>query len=133
MTDRVTVADIPGLPVPFRRYYSNAVRVAAGDLLFISGQVAWDEQGNIVGEGDGAAQARQVFENLRRVLAGHGATLDDVVKVIVYVTDFSWFDQLSELRERLFPAGRMASTIVAVAGLVQPGLLIEVEAVAVVG
>lgn len=78
-------------------------------------------------------QAAQVFEDLRRVLAGHGATLDDVVKVIVYVTDFSWFDQLSELRERLLPTGRMASTIVAVAELIRPGLLMEVEAVAVAG
>ncbi|WP_079046412.1 RidA family protein [Carbonactinospora thermoautotrophica] len=131
-TTRKSVVDVPGVPPPFRCYYSNAVRVAGGDMLYISGQVAWDEDGNVVCVGDGPGQARKAFDNLGKVLAAHGATYDDVVKVTVYVTDFSWFDELSALREQLFPHNGPASTIVQVSQLVQPELMIEVEAVAVV-
>jgi enamine deaminase RidA (YjgF/YER057c/UK114 family) len=133
MNTRTSVVDVPGVPAPYRAYYSNAVRVTAGDLLFVSGQVSWDEHGRVVGEGDGPAQARQTFGNLAKVLAAHGATFDDVIKVTVYVTDLGWFDELSDLRESLFPRGGPASTIVQVSRLVQPSLLIEVEAIAVVG
>jgi 2-iminobutanoate/2-iminopropanoate deaminase len=130
---RRTVIDVPGAPPPFRPYYSNAVRVAAGDLLFISGQVAWDEHGQVVGLGDGAAQARQAFDNMEKVLRAHGATWKDLVKVVVYVTGFDWFEELAALREGLFPSDGPASTIVEVSALVQPELLVEVEGVAVVG
>jgi 2-iminobutanoate/2-iminopropanoate deaminase len=133
MNPRKTIREVPGAPPPFRPYYSNAVRVAAGDLLHVSGQVAWDAQGRIVGVGDGPAQARQAFHNLGLVLAAHGAGFEDLVKVTVFVTGFDWFDQLSALREELFPQHGPASTIVRVAELVQPELLVEVEAVAVVG
>jgi enamine deaminase RidA (YjgF/YER057c/UK114 family) len=133
MSERRSIVDVPGAPPPFRRYYSNAVRVSAGDLLYISGQVAWDADGAVVGAGDGPAQARKAFENLGLVLAAHGATWRDLVRIIVYVTDWSWFDELAALREELFPTEGPASTIVQVAGLVQPELMIEVEAVAVVG
>ncbi|NMH96802.1 Rid family hydrolase [Pseudonocardia acidicola] len=133
MSPRKSIRDVPGTPPPFRPYYSTAVRVSAGDLLYISGQVAWDDQGRVVGVGDGPAQARQAFDNVGRILAAHGASWQDLLKVTVFVTDFGWFDELSALRERLFPAHGPASTIVQVAGLVQPELLIEVEAVAVVG
>lgn len=133
MNPRKSILGVPGTPPPLRSYYSNAVRVAAGDLLYISGQVAWDETGRVVGLGDGPAQARQAFDNMGRVLAAHGASWQDVLKVTVYVTGFGWFDELSALREQLFPEHGPASTIVRVAGLVQPELLIEVEAVAAVG
>jgi 2-iminobutanoate/2-iminopropanoate deaminase len=133
MNPRKSIRHVPGTPPPFRPYYSNAVRAAAGDMLYISGQVAWDDEGAIVGVGDGAAQARQAFGNLGKVLAAHGASWQDLVKVTVFVTDFGWFDELSALREALFPEAGPASTIVRVAGLVQPELLVEVEAVAVVG
>jgi enamine deaminase RidA (YjgF/YER057c/UK114 family) len=130
---KVATTTVPGAPPPFRRYYSNAVRATAGDLLFVSGQVAWDEDGRVVCPGDGPGQARRVFDNLTAVLAAHGATLDDLVKITVFVTDLSWFAELSGLRETLFPADGPASTIVQVSALVQPELLIEVEAVAVIG
>jgi len=133
MNDRLSTADIPGIPAPYRPYYSNAVRVAAGDLLFISGQVAWDENGQLVGAGDGAAQSRQAFGNLGKILDAYGATFDDVVKVTVYVTDFSFFDELSALRQSLWRNGGPASAILLVSGLVQPELLVEVEAVAAIG
>lgn len=133
MNARKSILEVSGTPPPFRPYYSNAVRAAAGDLLFISGQVAWDDEGRIVGIGDGPAQARQAFDNVGKVLAAHGASWQDLVKVTVFVTDFGWFDELSALREALFPDHGPASTIVRVAGLVQPELLVEVEAVAVLG
>lgn len=86
MTERTSVrkivtAAVPGAPPPFRRYYSNAVRATAGDLLFVSGQVAWDEEGQVVCAGDGPGQTRKVFENLATILGAHGATLDDLVKI----------------------------------------------------
>ena len=124
--------DLAGAPPPLRPYYANAVRVRAGDLLFISGQVAWDADGQVVGRGDPVRQAEQVFANLSTILRGHGATFEDIVKVTVFVTDLSWFEQLSDMRVRLFSKLPPASTIVQVAALVDPELLIEVEAVAAI-
>ena len=124
--------DPPGAPPALRPYYSNAVRVPAGDLLFISGQVAWDADGAVVGRGDPVRQAEQVFANIATILAAHGATFEDIVKVTVYVTDLSWFDELSEVRVRLFAVLPPASVIVQVVSLVDPDLLIEVEAIAAV-
>ena len=102
----------------------------AGDLLFISGQVAWDADGAVVGRGDPVRQAEQVFANIATILAAHGATFEDIVKVTVYVTDLSWFDELSEVRVRLFAVLPPASVIVQVVSLVDPDILIEVEAIA---
>ena len=121
-----------GAPPALRPYYANAVRVTAGDLLFISGQVAWDADGDVVGRDDPVRQAEQVFANIGCILAAHGATFDDVVKVTVYVTDLSWFDELSRIRNELFSASPPSSTIVQVAALVDPALLIEVEAIAAI-
>ena len=120
----------PGAPPALRPYYANAVRVRAGDLLFISGQVAWDADGQVVGRGDPVAQAEQVFANISTILDAHGATFDDIVKVTVFVTDLAWFEQLSDVRVRLFSSMPPASTIVQVGALVDPELLIEVEAIA---
>lgn len=130
--DRVSVIDVNGAPPEYRRYYSNAVRVAAGDMLYVSGQVAWDDQGEVVCVGDGPGQARQAFANIGRILAAHGCTFADVVRITVYVTDMSWFDELSAIRERIFTGVGPASTILQVVGLVQPELLIEIDIVAVV-
>jgi enamine deaminase RidA (YjgF/YER057c/UK114 family) len=113
-------------------YLSNAVRVEAGPLLFVSGQVAWDRAFDVVAPGDGAGQARQVFSNLKAVLAEYGADLSDVVRVTVYVTSLSWFDELAKIREELFPGDGPASTIIEVSSLVDPELLIEVDAVAAI-
>jgi reactive intermediate/imine deaminase len=120
----------PGAPPPLRPYYSNAVRVRAGDLLFISGQVAWDANGQVVGRGDPVRQAEQVFANISTILGAHAATFENIIKVTVFVTDLSWFEELSDIRVRLFSGLPPASTIVQVVSLVDPDLLIEVEAVA---
>ena len=108
--------------------YSQAMRV--GDLVFVSGQAAIDEAGNVVGEGDFLAQADQVFANLRAALEASGSGLDRVVKVGIYVTDMSHFPQVVERRGRYFTEPYPADTIVQVDALALPGLMLEIEAVA---
>jgi len=130
--ERRTVLNPPGAPALFRPGYSHAVRVTAGELLFISGQVAWDEAGKIVGLGDPGAQARQVFHNLRVILQSVGADLDAITKLTVYVTSFDWFEELAAIRGELFPEGPPASSLIQVAGLVLAEFLIEVDAVAAI-
>jgi reactive intermediate/imine deaminase len=114
---------------PFR--LSQGFRV--GDLLFISGQAAIDEQGGIVGAGDFDAQAKQTFSNLRRVLEAGGSSLEQVVKVTIFLTDMGNFPKIVELRGRWFTQPYPADTIVEVSSLALPELEIEIEAIAVVG
>ncbi|MFG2876539.1 RidA family protein [Streptomyces sp. NPDC048337] len=103
-----------------------------GRFVAVSGQVALDEKGEIVGEGDPSAQAHQVFENLRRCLAAAGATFDDVVKLTYFVTDVAHMPAVREARDAFIPADRLpASSAVQVTALVRPELLVEVEAFAV--
>jgi reactive intermediate/imine deaminase len=114
--------------------FSNAVRVGSGDLLFVSGQLAFDDDMNIVGTGDMRAQTRQVLLNIGKALEAAGATFDDVVRVQVFVTDLSDFRAIHEVRLEFFDRGRLpASTLVKVAGLAHQDAMIEIDAVAVVG
>ena len=111
--------------------YSHVVEARAGRLVFISGQVAFDQQGNLVGAGDMAAQAEQVFENLKAALAAAGAGFGDVVKLTFFIVDMARMPAVREVRNRyLDPAHIPASTAVEVKSLVRPELLIEIEAIA---
>lgn len=130
--NRKKVSNPHGIAPPFRPYYSNAVVAAPGPLLFVSGMVSWDEDRKVVGAGDITAQTRQTLENLKSVLAEHGATMDDVIKLTVFVTDLGGYAQTGEIRSEYFPTNGPASTVVQVSALVQPELMIEIEAVAVV-
>ena len=121
-----------GVAVPLKPYYSNAVRVESGALLFISGQVALDRDGKLVGEGDLRAQAVQVHENIKTIVEAEGATMADIVKVTVYVTDMRAFDDIADIREGYFPYDGPASVICEVSALAWPEFMIEVEAVAAV-
>ena len=116
------------------RGYSHVAEVPSGSrLLFIAGQVALDSVGRIVGQGDFRAQAVQVFENLRRALAGGGATFKDVVKLNFYIVDVTQIPILREVRDRYVNiAAPPASTLVEVRRLFRDDVLLEVEAVAVV-
>jgi len=116
---------------PIRPYYSNCVKVTAGPLLFISGQVAFDGAGRLVGKGDPRAQTAQALENIKAILQANGASMEDVVKVTVFVTDMRYFEEIAEVRMRYFPKNGPASTLVEVSKLALPDLLIEIEAVAV--
>ncbi len=117
-------------PDPYEQFFiSQAMRV--GDLIYVSGQASMDEQGNIV-DGDFEAQARQSIENLSRVLAAGGSSLDKLVKVTIFVTDISQFDVVMKLRQEYFTAPYPADTICEVKSLALPELLFEIEAVALV-
>jgi 2-iminobutanoate/2-iminopropanoate deaminase len=120
---------VEGLPEPFS-HYTDAVR--AGNLLFVSGCVALDEHGNLVGEGDVVAQTRQVFANIGLVLEAAGATFADIVKVTTFLMDIDDRARINPVRQEFFGDARPASTLVEVSALVLPEFLIEVEAVAVV-
>lgn len=112
--------------------YTHVV-TGTGRLVVLSGQVALDERGNTVGPGDPEAQARQVFENVRRCLAAAGATFDDVVKLTYFVTDIGHLPAVRAARDQYVDTRRPpASTAVQVAALFRPDLLLEVEALALV-
>ncbi len=108
---------------------SQGLRV--GNLLFLSGQVAVDSSGTIVGAGDLKTQTRQVFENIKAILERAGATFDDVVKMTTYfTTDIRNYEDYFSVRREYFKGINPASTGVQVAALAFEGLLLEVEVVA---
>jgi reactive intermediate/imine deaminase len=118
---------VPELAEPVS-HYTDAVR--AGDLLFVSGCIAVDGDGRLVGGGDAAAQTRQVFANLEAILAAAGASIRDVVKVTVFLTDVRDRPAVNTVREEIFGSTRPASTLVEVSKLVVDGARVEIEAVA---
>ncbi|MFE9702364.1 RidA family protein [Streptomyces sp. NPDC005930] len=112
--------------------YTHVV-LGTGRFVAVSGQLALDEDGTVVGVGDAAAQARQVFENLRRCLASAGAGFDDVVKLTFFVTDMAHMGAIRAARAEHIPDDRLpAASAVQVAALVRPEFLMEIEAFAVV-
>jgi 2-iminobutanoate/2-iminopropanoate deaminase len=118
---------VEGLPEPLS-HYTDAV--AAGGFLFVSGVVPVDSSGELVGGDDVVAQAGQVFRLIGLVLEGAGAAAADVVKVTVFLLDKRDRERINPVRQAFFGAARPASTLVEVSGLVVPGALLEVEAVA---
>ena len=119
---------VEGQSVPIS-HYTDAVR--AGDLLFVSGVIAVDEEGELVGGDDVVAQAESVFARIRAVLAAAGAAPADVVKVTLFLTDVDDRPLINPVRQRFFGETRPASTLVEVSRLAIPGARVEVEAVAV--
>jgi reactive intermediate/imine deaminase len=108
--------------------YSHAAK--ASGLLFVAGQIAQDLEGALVGRGDIEAQAVQVFENLKAVLASAGATFDDVVKMTTYTTSLAFRAKIAEVRARYCKTYFPPNTFVVVASLATPEYLLEIEAVA---
>jgi enamine deaminase RidA (YjgF/YER057c/UK114 family) len=100
--------------------------------VYVAGQTATDEQGQVVGKGDITAQATQVFENLKKALASANADFSHVVKTTIFLTDPRFREPLSEVRQRYLGNNLPTSTLVTVAALATPDLLIEIEAIAVV-
>ena len=112
--------------------YSQGWKVdQAQSVVFIAGQIALSPDGELVGEGDFEAQCRQVFENIATVLEQAGATFDAVVKVTVYMPDISNLPIYRRVKAEFVTGRQPASTALEVKGLAFPGLLVEVEAVAV--
>ncbi len=113
--------------------YSQAVKVTgAQTILFLAGQVAYDENGNPAHRGDFRAQARAVFQAVKAQVETGGGTMQSIVKLNTYLTDIRHRADLIPVREEFFGKKTPASTLVAVAALAQPDWLIEVEAIAVV-
>jgi reactive intermediate/imine deaminase len=114
--------------------YSQAVRVETGDAVWIhvSGQIAIDREGTLVGPGDLRAQTRQVFENLKAILEANGATFGDAVKIGTYLTTLDDLAAMREVRSEYLTSDPPASTAVQVVALVVPDALIEIDLVAVV-
>jgi len=120
----------PGLSRPTG--YTHVVLAADGRTAYVAGQVALDSTGALVGAGDFRAQADRVYANLRIALASVGATFSDVVKTTTFITDVANAATLREIRGKyLDPARLPANSMIPVAALARPGLLLEIEAVAV--
>ena len=116
--------------------YSHAVRVGAGELVYIAGQVGVDANGDLVGKGDTAAQTRQTFENIGRVLANVGVSFSNVVEMTTYLVGREsvrpFIQARAELLPTLFPnKDYPANTLLVVGGLVSEDFLVEIKAVAV--
>jgi enamine deaminase RidA (YjgF/YER057c/UK114 family) len=135
-------ADAQGKPrflnpptLPPSRGYTQIVEVPAGTrMVYLSGQVPLDTAGNVVGGGDFPRQAEQVFANLGVALAAVGATFDDIVKINYYLRDVSHLAELRAVRDRhVNTSAPPASTLVEVPHLFRDDVLLEVDAVAVIG
>ncbi|HLH78079.1 MAG TPA: RidA family protein [Candidatus Binataceae bacterium] len=121
----------PGLSTP--RGYSHVVEASGGRTIYVAGQVALDQHGKLIGEGDFAAQAEQVFTNLKTALAAAGADLSHVVKMTSFVRNVAEnLATLRAVRDRHLPVPPPANTLIEINRLVQDNLLLEIEAVAVV-
>ena len=113
--------------------YTHVVEVTGpAKTVYIAGQIAFDKEGKVVGAGDMAAQAEQVFKNLQSALEAAGAKFSDVVKMNTYITDMAKAPAVREVRARYFGQTAPASTLVQVVALARPELMLEIEVIAVV-
>ncbi|MBV9603179.1 MAG: RidA family protein [Chloroflexi bacterium] len=128
-SERAEWINPPGVyaPVP---HYSQVAR--AGQTLYISGQLGLDASGQLIGEGDARAQARQAWQNLIGILAHFGATPRQLVKTTTFITHWAYRPLVGEARDEVFPEPPYPpSTLVVVQGLAEPRFLVEIEAIAV--
>ena len=123
----------PKLPAPMRGgAFSAGVEAPEGRTVYVSGQVSMDAEGNVVGEGDVKRQTETVLEHVKTVVEEAGGGMNDIVKVMVFITDMGLYDEIHEVRRRYFEEPYPASSMFEVSALIDSRLLIEIEAVAVV-
>jgi reactive intermediate/imine deaminase len=122
--------EVTGVAAP-AGHYSHGI-VSSGRTLFVAGQVALDEEGNLVGGDDVAAQARQVLTNLQRVVESAGGRMEDVARTTLYLTRLADRGPVGEVRKEFFPAPAPANTLLVVASLASPDFLVEIDAIVAV-
>ena len=122
-----TVVETEGVAPP-GAFFSHGI-VTSGRLLFVAGQTAVDENGEVVGGGDAAAQARQVLTNLQRVVEGAGGRMEDVARTTVYLTRLEDRGPVGEVREEFFAGPPPANTLLVVTSLARPEFLVEIDAI----
>lgn len=118
-------------PWGFTPRYTFSPAVRKGNLLFISGMTATDSQGDIVGKGDIVAQTRHIFEKMRGLLEAAGASFDDIVKTVDYITTTKGYKGTADVRREYFKNGFPAATGIVIKELLRPDALIEIDAIAV--
>ncbi|MEU5397849.1 RidA family protein [Streptomyces sp. NPDC005963] len=124
--DLKLITEVPGVLSGTAWHWAGTV----DQLVFTSGQIGWDESGNIVGADDPLAQTEQAFANLARTLEAAGSSMDRIVKITGFIARPEALEEIRSVRDRWLPT-RPPSTFVFVAGLVQPDLIVEFEAIAV--
>ncbi len=124
----------PRLPAPARRgaFSSGGVEAPAGRTIYVSGQVSLDAEGEVVGQENIGLQTETVLEHVKTVVEEAGGGMEDIVKVTVFITDMGFYDEIHEIRRRYFEEPYPASSMVEVSALIDPRLMIEIEAVAVI-
>jgi 2-iminobutanoate/2-iminopropanoate deaminase len=116
------------LPVP-QSAYSQAVKIKGGTLVFLSGVGPADEKGVLAASGEG--QVRATWENMRRILAKAGGSVDDIVTMTVYTTERRWGEIFTDMRKEVFKTGYPSSAFMEARKLKTPGALLEIQAIAV--
>ena len=128
---KITRGDPPNLKNVRANIYHHYIRVDnPSSLIFLSGQLSRDENGQLVGPGDMAEQTRQAIRNMETVLRTAGGSLSDIVSIVVYTTDIRTFKEIVAARMEFFKDKLPTSTIVEVNHLADPGLMIEFQAIA---
>jgi 2-iminobutanoate/2-iminopropanoate deaminase len=120
------------LSTPSGHFSQGVIVPAGGRMVFVSGMTARDIDGRVVGVGDIDKQTRQVCENLSRAMSAAGGTLNDIVRVDVFVRNIEHFDAVHRVRREYFNAPAPASTMLEVSKMVSPDMLIEINAIGVV-
>ncbi len=115
-------------------YYSQAVKIDLGTktMILVAGQLALNEDGTPVAPGDFTAQTHFIFKRIQQVLEAAGASLDDVVKALFFMTDASKYSEVSAVRNQYFAVARPASAMVEISNTVANGCDVEIEVMAII-